>query len=210
MSMKKEIMSCVEVYTQRTGRNMTQKEYQALVLNLAYLLVMRKKREGMYIDEVKVLTEYSNAAQALIPETPDLKMTLMGYLATLQWDGLWDYLREYFDDKLGIAIDDEIMIRESFNSSFHRRYEDGILVSEDEANRIVSIQFSQDKKECIVRISPTLSDKKAILSSVENSTYTYSGTDPDYKFIICYDIFGSIEKFSLIRTDRELKIDYLE
>lgn len=211
LSAKNVIIRNLNILIQRSGENnVNQEQFQALVLNLAYLHVMKQRRKGIAVNQIEVLKEYADSACELIPETPNLMMTLGGYMATLQWDGLWDFLREYFLDKLGIAIDNVSMIGESFNSSFHRRYENGHLTSEDYADRIVSIQFSDDKKECLLRISPTLSDKKAYLYSIEERQHIYNGTDPDYKFIIYYDRFGSIERFSLVRTDRDLRIDYYE
>jgi hypothetical protein len=59
-------------------------------------------------------------------------------------------------------------------------------------------------------ISETLSNKEANLTSVKGEKYIYVGTDPDFGFEFILDSYGNIEIFSLTRTDRNLRIDYLE
>jgi hypothetical protein len=59
-------------------------------------------------------------------------------------------------------------------------------------------------------ISETLSNKEANLVSVKGNEYIYVGTDPDFMFQFDLDSYNNIEKFSITRTDRNLRIDYLE
>ena len=59
-------------------------------------------------------------------------------------------------------------------------------------------------------ISYSLSNKEANLTSVKGNSYTYIGTDPDFMFEFVLDSFNNIESFKLTRTDRNLRIEYME
>ena len=97
-----------------------------------------------------------------------------------------------------------------FDSFRHIRYENDLFISESEVERKISITFINSKETCQVEISPSLSPKQANLRSVNGNTYSYIGSDPDYLFIIDYDQFDNIEKFSLTLTNRNVRIDYFE
>lgn len=174
------------------------------------LKLCAKKKTDAFVDDLKIFKEYIGAADELFGNMNSLYTTWHGFNATLAWDGLWNFLREYFQDKLGQPIDDIEVITETFNSSFHKRYENNILVSESAVERIIKIVFSEDKKECLLRISPTLSEKKAHLKSSINNNYTYVGSDPDYKFVITFDFLDNIEHVTLILNNRNVRIEYFE
>lgn len=211
MDRKKEILLNYQNYISRTGKNgLTQEELAPLVLNLAYLEVLNQRKSGNFVDDFEIFKEYTSAAEELFSNMESLFATWLGFQATLAWDGLWDFLREYFQNKLGRPIDEIEIITETYNSSFHKRYERNILVSESAVERIVKIIFSEDKKECLLSISPSLSEKKAYLKSTVNNSHTYIGSDPDYKFVITFDFLDSIEHVSLILTNRNVRIEYFE
>ncbi len=211
MPRKKEILENYQLYISRTGRNgMTQDELAPLIYNLAYLHVLRERQKGHYINEISIFREYMNSASEIFEGMEDQTTGLPGFIGTLQWDGLWDFLANYFQNNLGISIDNVEREVVKFDSFRHIRYENNLFISESEVERKIAIIFSNNKKTCQVEISPTLSPKQANLHAVSGNTYSYIGTDPDYLFVIDFDQFDNIEKFSLILTNRNVRIDYFE
>lgn len=201
----------INAYIRRNGENLTNQDIEPVVMNLAYLEVLQAQKSGKFIDEFKVLVDYANAANELIPQLnfqPDA--VLSGYQASIQWDGLWEFLQNFFSSKLDWSIDVEELVTERFDSSSHTREEFGQFVSKSNIKRKVELMFKDDKKTLVVRISESLSDKKAILESVNGNRRVYRGTDPDYRFTIVYDPFGSIEEFILELLPRSLRITYHE
>lgn len=211
MNRKDQFIRTMNVYIQRNGENLTKQDIEPVVMNLAYLEVMQAKNSGQFIDSSKVLADYANAANELIPQLNfQPEMVGPGYHATIAWDGLWEFLQDYFSSKLGWSIDDEEIVSERFNSSSHTREESGEFVSRSDVKRTVEFMFKEDKKTLVVRISETLSDKKAVLESENGNRKIYRGTDPDYRFTIVYDPFGSVEEFVLDLLPRRLRITYHE
>jgi len=211
MDKKKEIGLNYQNYISRTGKGgMSKDEVTALVYNLAYLEIMNARKNGFFVNEPLIFQGYMESAEELFPNLNNLVSGWMGFQATLAWDGLWDFLREYFHDKLGVSIDNVSVVSETYNSSFHKRYENNVFNSESEVERIIKIVFSDDKKECLLGISPSLSEKKAYLDNVDNNIYTYLGSDPNYKFVIVFDFLDNIEHVTLILTNRNVRIEYFE
>lgn len=217
MTLTQEISEMYNIYSLRLGKSkLTTEEFQPLVLNMAYLEIARAKRNNQHYDTQKVFNEYTRAAMAAIPEyekevnDPRYSAMYLGFAMTAEWDGLWNFLREYFKSKLGLKIDNETRKDLRYDSSIHNRYENGNLVSQSEAMRKVTINLSNDFKNAQFSISLTLSNKEANLASINGNKYIYIGTDPDFKFEFTLDKLGNIELFSLTRTDRNLRIDYLE
>jgi hypothetical protein len=217
MSRSKKISELYSVYAKRLGKNkLNAEEFQPLVLNMAYLEIAQAKKNGMSYDTKKLFIEYTQAAIEAIPEyakevnDPRYSTMYLGFAATAEWDGLWNFLREYFESKLGIKIDNEARKTLRYDSSMHNRFENGELVTSSEALRKVVISLSQDMKNAQFSISESLSNKEGNLIAVKDNKYTYVGTDPDFMFEFVLDSYGNIELFSLTRTDRNLRIDYLE
>lgn len=217
MNRVNQISELYELYAKRLGkRKLIAEEFQPLVLNIAYLEIAKAKKNNIPYDTRKLFIEYTQAAIIAIPEyknevdDPRYSTMYFGFAATAEWDGLWNFLREYFESKLGIKIDNESRKSLRFDSSIHNRYESGILISSSNALRKVSINLSQDMKNAQFSISETLSNKEGNLLSVQGRKYVYLGTDPDFIFEVTFDSFNNIELFSLTRADKNLKIDYLE
>lgn len=211
MNRKSEILQNYQIYITRTGKNgMTNEELEPLIINLAYLEVLNQRKKGVFVDGLLIFKEYTASAGELFSQLNNLTPILPGFIGTLAWDGLWDFLRDYFQSKLGKSIDNIQSITETYSSSYHKRYENDIFISESAVERIVKIIFSEDKKECLLGISPSLSEKKAYLKNVENNIYTYIGSDPDYKFVITFDFLDSIEHVTLILNHRNVRIEYFE
>lgn len=211
MPRKKEILENYQLYISRTGRDgVTLEELAPLVINLNYLQVLKSRQKGIIVNEEKLFYEYLSSASEIFPALQSNYVDPMGYFATLQWDGLWDFLANYFQNNLGVSIDNTEREVVRFDSLRHIRYENDLFISESEVERKISITFTNSKKTCQVAISPSLSPKQANLDSVIGNTFRYIGTDPDYLFVIDYDQFDNIEKFSLTLTNRNVRIDYFE
>jgi hypothetical protein len=217
MNKAEEISRLYAIYSKRINKTkLIADEFQPLVLNIAYLEIALAKKNHLPYDTRKLFNEYTQAALEVIPEyqkevnDPRYFSMYLGFAATAEWDGLWNFLREYFDSTLGIQIDIETRKTLRYDSSIHNRYENGALVTSSEANRKVTINLSDDMNNAQFSISETLSNKEAYLISTEDNKYIYEGTDPDFNFIFVLDSYSNIESFSLIRTDRNLRIDYLE
>lgn len=97
-----------------------------------------------------------------------------------------------------------------FMSSRHERYQFDSFVEASDVQRLVHINASPNWKNIVVTITPTLSAKTAHLTSRNENTLLYTGSDPDYEFVIKLDDLDEITFFSLIRKDMGLRLDYYE
>jgi hypothetical protein len=218
MNRKDTFIRALNTYIQRNGENLTKQDIEPVVMNLAYLEVLQAKKSGRHVDEFNVLADYSSIANELFPQLNfQPEALLFGYQATIQWDGLWEFLQNYFISKLGWNIDENNLLIERFDSSSHTREEFGQFVSKSDVIRKVEIIFSENRKIMLVNIATPdqgffegLSEKKAILEFENGHKKVYGGVDPDYKFTIVYDVFGTIEKFILELLPRHLRITYHE
>ena len=216
MNRKDTFIRALNTYIQRNGENLTKQDIEPVVMNLAYLEVLQAKKSGRHVDEFNVLADYSSIANELFPQLNfQPEALLFGYQATIQWDGLWEFLQNYFISKLGWNIDENNLLIERFDSSSHTREEFGQFVSKSDVIRKVEIIFSENRKIMLVNIATPdqgffegLSEKKAILEFENGHKKVYGGVDPDYKFTIVYDVFGTIEKFILELLPRHLRITY--
>lgn len=189
---------------------LSDEEATTIVINLAYREVLDNRKKGIDGTEELVFLNYYGGLTEILPNMERFVTMYPGYVATLQWDGIQDFLREYFLSKFDEKIDDEDYDQMSFFSSRHKRYENDILVSDDYANRKVSFIFTSNQDSCLIGINPTLSEKKTYRTEINGNQHVYVGSDPDFKFIIHYDIYDNIEHFTFIRTDRNLRFEYFE
>ncbi len=97
-----------------------------------------------------------------------------------------------------------------FISSRHERYQYDSFVEASDVQRLVHINTSPNWKNIVITITPTLSAKTAHLTRRQGNTLFYTGSDPDYEFVIKLDDLDEITFFSLIRKDRDLRLDYYE
>ena len=115
-----------------------------------------------------------------------------------------------FRSNHGVEINEvTTSITKVFSSIRHERFENNILVSESEVDRVININFDNEDN-ILVSIAPSLSPKKAALKSESENKKTYIGFDTDYSFIIDFDDFDEIETFTLEMPNRHLKIVYYE
>jgi hypothetical protein len=217
MNREEKIQHYYSIYGNRVGKkNLTPEEFQPLVLNIAYLEIAEAKRSGTRYDTAEVFTGYTLAACKVVPgylkeaNDPNYKAMYFGFAATAEWDGLWTFLRDYFDNNLGVKIDNVQMKYLRFDSSSHSRFEAGEHISTSEIERKVTVAHSEDMRNAQFEISFSLSNKEAILLERKGNEFIYIGTDPDFRFEFSLDFFGNIEKFVLLRTDRDLRIEYYE
>jgi len=176
--------------------------------------------EEMFSDILNAHTDFpeyirlfTEAGMELFPEHfTERQAVVMSFLIqqNLAWEGMWDYLRDYFKKNHGIEIDEVRSTETVLYSTRHQRFENNFLVSESEVARTININLIDDKKEILVSIEPTLSPKKGYLADHYGSEFQYNGTDPDYKFRVFFDDFDEIEKFILEMPNRNLTIIYLE
>lgn len=169
--------------------------------------------ENSVNDAPNIIGLFTDAAKELFPEHYSEHHAAGHYLmimTNLRWDGMWDYLRDYFKKNHGISIDGIKTLETTLYSTRHQRFENNFLVSESEVARTININFIDNKNEILVSIEPSLSPKKGYLVGHYGSEFQYNGTDPDYKFRVFMDDFNEIEKFILEMPNRNLTIVYLE
>lgn len=213
---------------QRRG-SVTSNDVETEVINNACLYILKnqkdKMREGNTIeamflgalnatqDFVPIAKAFTDGAMELFPEhytAKEAMVATMGIEQNVAWDGMWDFLRDYFQKNHGIQIDEVETEPIIFYSTKHKRYENNSLVSESEVERTINLNFTDNKEELVVGIAPSLSPKKSYkLESVGNSV-KYKGYDPDYLFTVTYDDFDEVEQFTLEIPKRSLKIVYFE
>lgn len=213
---------------QRRG-NIATGDLEAEVINNACLSILRnqkdKMRQGKTIEEmflgalsatqdfVPIAQAFTEAAMELFPQhysEREAIVAIMGIQQNVAWDGMWDFLREYFQKNHGIQIDGVETMPSIFYSTKHNRYENGNSVSETEVERTINLSFIGEKQELIVSIDPSLSPKKSHQVSNNGSEYKFKGYDPDYLFTVRFDDFDEVDQFVLEMPNRNLKIIYFE
>jgi hypothetical protein len=209
----------VNEYEERIG-SISKDELTPLVVNLTCLVAI-KNDAGKSMQQ-EIAQGFGSAALELfshkysLAEAEHLKFAVN---VNLEWDGISNFLNEYFTSKLGVKVFDSDAEIEEFYSSYHVRFESLVETSRSEIQRLIKFSFENDKQKVIVSIHnpgndgewmPGLSPKVARLDkSIDNINY-YRGDDPDFYFEIWHDSFGTIEHFVLNREDNDLKIAYFE
>lgn len=204
-------------------------DLEAEVINTACFEILKKRKEktsdsksiealfGAILDSTNdimpIAKSFTDAAIELFPQNyshREAANALLGISNNVMWEGMWDFLRDYYNKNHGWSIDDVQTDAIIFYSTRHQRFENGVLTSESEVERTININKVKDSEEIIVSIEPSLSPKKGFLKESSDNKEVYNGYDPDFRFHIFYDDFGEIEKFILERIDRNLKLQYFE
>jgi hypothetical protein len=225
---KQHLIQSISNLQQRRG-NLTVADLEAEVINNTCLYFLKnqkeKMRQGKTIEEmflgalnltqdfIPITSAFTEAAIELFPGKymeQHAMMATMGVQQNVAWEGMWDFLRDYFQKNHGIQIDDTETESAIFYSTKHKRYENGVLVSESEVERTINLNFIDDNQELIVSIEPSLSPKKSHLISKNENILKYKGYDPDYLFTIKLDDFDEVEQFTLEMPNHCLKIVYFE
>lgn len=208
---------------------LTISDVEAEVINNTCLFVLKKQKEkmrqGKTIKDLflgafnstrdfnQITSAFTEAAMELFPGKYTEQHSLVATISIQQnvaWEGMWDFLRDYFQKNHGIQIDDTETKSAIFYSTKHKRYENRTLISESEAERNINLNFIDNKQELLVSIKPTLSPKISHLISKNNNIFKYKGYDPDYLFTVNFDEFNVVEQFTLEMPNRNLKIVYFE
>lgn len=164
-------------------------------------------------DFIPISKAFTDGAMELFPQhytEREAIVATMGIQQNIAWEGMWDYLRDWFQKNHGIQIDSVETTPLIFYSTRHKRYENGNLVSESEIERTINLNFVNNKEEIVVSVEPTLSPKKGYVVSKSNTQFQYKGYDPDYLFTVNLDSFEEVETFILEMPNRNLKIVYFE
>lgn len=127
----------------------------------------------------------------------------------LGWNGMKDFLNDYFYKKHGKILDTSEEHYE-FSSSFHKRLESDNCIEMSNVDRQISVTLSNDRKCIAVSITPSLTLKVGNLKYQNDNVYKYEGKDPDYLFEFHFDSFGDISFFALELLSRKLRIEYFE
>jgi hypothetical protein len=209
--------------------NLTNQDIDAEVINNVCLIILKKRKqkpsEGENVTELLktileqeknipvIIKAFTEAAIDLFPDyygTKNVIAATMGIPNNLAWDGMWNFLADYFRSNHGLEINEKNnSVTKVFSSIKHRRFENNSLISESEVDRIVNIIFDEEDN-ILVSIAPSLSPKKAFLKSVLGNKKVYEGFDDDYLFILEFDVFDEIEVFTLEMPNRNLKIVYYD
>lgn len=97
-----------------------------------------------------------------------------------------------------------------FQSSNHKRFENGIQVSHDYVPRLIQLDYSPNGAVLTISIVSSLSPKQAIFAKDSGNVLTYNGIDPDYRFEVETKADNTIKRVSVIRLDRNLELKFLE
>lgn len=154
---------------------------------------------------------YTKALHEFYPEEFSSEMAAvltMLIIQNISYAGMWDFLRNYYQEKHQWAIDNTEVDIEIFDSGCHQRYQWGIPDEPTPAIRKVILNFTNERKDMTVRVEPTLSEKKAHLINRNGNEAEYKGYDPDYSFYIKYNNFGGIDRFIVEMHPRGIKIVY--
>ena len=207
-SAKQVLAQSITNLQNRRGQ-ITMADIEAEVINNACLNILKNKDTQNAIIYAQLFTE---SAQELIPQYSEKESmsALMGIQQNVLWDGMWDFLRDYFQKNHGIQIDDVETEPAIFYSNKHKRYENNSLVSESEVERTINLNFIDNKEVLVIGIAPSLSPKKSYKLERNGNSVKYKGDDPDYLFTVTYDDFGEVEQFTLEMPNRGLKIVYFE
>ncbi len=205
----KEILSKSIQNLQTRRGQITMADVEAEVINNACLSILKNKDIANSMSYANIFT---TAATELIGQYSEREAVsaMMGIPQNVQWEGMWDFLRDYFQKNHGIQIDSIETTPTIFYSTKHKRYENGVMTSESEVERTLNISFINDKKEIVVSIEPSLSPKKGYVISKNQNQMQFKGFDPDYLFTVTFDTFDEVESFILEMPNRNLKIVYFE
>lgn len=205
----KQVLAQSITNLQNRRDQITMADVEAEVINNACLNILKNKDTQNAIIYAQIFTE---SAQELIPQYSEKESmsALMGIQQNVLWDGMWDFLRDYFQKNHGIQIDDVETEPSIFYSNKHKRYENNSLVSESEVERTINLNFIDNKEVLVIGIAPSLSPKKSYKLERNGNSVKYKGDDPDYLFTVTYDDFDEVKQFTLEMPNRGLKIVYFE
>ncbi len=95
-----------------------------------------------------------------------------------------------------------------FQSTNHKRFENGVQLTHDFVPRTIQLQYSDNGLQLVISIIPTLTPKGATFQKDVNSTLFYIGDDTDYRFEVETGANNETKRVSVIRVDRNLELKF--
>lgn len=95
-----------------------------------------------------------------------------------------------------------------FQSTNHKRYENGVQLTQDFVPRLIQLQYSDNGLRLVISVIPTLSPKGATFQKDINNTLFYIGDDTDYRFEVETGYNNETKRVSVIRVDRNLELRF--
>lgn len=207
----------------------TQGDLEAEVINNACLAIIKNQNEkigkGSSIKDIlvgalnssqdyhNIANNFINAAKELLPEYFDeeeAEIVLVGIEQNLAWDGMWDFLVDYFKNNHGIKIDENEPPPLIFFSDRQQKFENEELIAETEDEKTIYINFNKNKKEIQLKVDKEMPTKKGRLIGKDELTFWYRNEEYNYIFTLQYDEFDEVESVAIEYQDENLKVVYLE
>ena len=207
----------------------TQGDLEAEVINNACLAIIKNQNEkmgrGNSIREILlgainssqenqvIASSFIGAARELLPEyfsEAEAESAMISIEQNLSWDGMWDFLTDYFRENHGMIIEDDESIPVIFFSERQETFEDGILLMTTEKEKTIFINFSKDHHQVTVKIDPDLPLQEGILTAREGRVLKYKNKEKHYFFTIHYDEFNEVKSFVFEDFENHTEIFYYE
>ena len=214
---------------EKRNGSITQGDLEAEVINNACLAIIKNQNEkignGKSIkdlllgalnsseDYYPIANAFIDAAKELLPEyfsEEEVDVVTTGIEQNIAWDGMWDFLIDYFKRNHGINIDSSESSTAFFFSERQQKYEGGFLIEDTKNDKTVYISFDSKKEKIIVSIDPDLPENEALLIGKEKKTLRYCNDKNNHIFSINFDEFDEIESFVLDLPYKNTEIIYLE
>lgn len=207
----------------------TQGDLEAEIINHACLAILKNQNEkldsGNSIKDIllgalnstqeneSIAHSFIDAAKELLPEyisDEEIEMVMTGIEQNLQWDGIWNFLVDYFRENHDIQIDYAESIPLIFFSERQETFEDGILQATSEKGVTIFLNFNEGHRYLLVKIDPDLPRQKGVLTSREENSFNYKSLNKHYSFTVIYDEYDEVAEFIFEDIGRQTEIHYYE
>lgn len=167
----KQILSQSIIDLQRKNKNIQLANLEAEVINLTCLAILKKQKELKYRGTVfpydfkeKAIKSFTEAAMDLFPSYTfrNAAINQFGINQNLNWDGMWGFLRDYFQKNHDIDINDIEKIESMFHNSVNQTLIQYPLDDFDAFTRFNEKWYrtlSRDEKNLIATESDNLNNK---------------------------------------------------
>ncbi|MFW6310079.1 MAG: hypothetical protein ACOC1D_03170 [Prolixibacteraceae bacterium] len=209
--------------------SITQGDLEAEIINHACLAILKNQNEkvgsGNSIKDIllgalnstqeneSIAHSFINAAKELLPEyfsDEEAEMVMKGIEQNLEWDGIWNFLKDYFTANHGIHIENDESVPIIFFSERQETFKNGILLAQSKRETTIFINFDKDYRYVMVKIDPDLPRQKGILISRDENTLQYKSLNKHYIFTIHYDEYDEVKEFIFEDIGRQTEIHYYE
>jgi len=182
----------------------------AEVINNACLDILRKRKNNNYDKKVEkeIKMVYIACAKKIYPDFSEkfVDAALTGITQNVEWNEMWNFLRQYFKENHDMNIDDIRTDLQTFISNKQSKYQQDNLIAMANDLRIAKIEYI-DMMNILISIEPNVSLKSAVLTGAIAGIGIFQCEDPDYKFEIHGYPFP-ITKIVAHRVDKDSKIVY--